>query len=364
MKACPVMLAGLLFWLPPSGAENWRAEVVVDGLTVPTAFAFDQQGRLYLAETGLQHAGMVVPPRLLRLDSSGTVSLVSGELAAPLTDLRWHDGRLLAVQNGAVVSLGEQGPPQPYATSGLTVTAGRFAGPSPAHHDQGESDAHAAHGQRPAVPADRLVQVTESPLGDAIYVLDRGATMRMGEMSHAVPRSGVLWRLVPADAHPALPAGRSAPPAPKPAMAEHHAQMKQMMGGEAAGAERYLAILATDFRFFPNEVTIKPGEQVTLTLINQGHAPHDIALVLPEGERRLPEVIRGGQSGVMRFTAPSQPGRYHFYCPIGDHHDRGMMGYLIAEGQTAHAGHGSAETGAASPQPASAASGGGHGGHH
>ncbi len=43
------------------------------------------------------------------------------------------------------------------------------------------------------------------------------------------------------------------------------------------------------------------------------------------------ETIAPGDSTTFSFTAPTEPGQYTYYCNIGDHRDRGMVGTLTVE---------------------------------
>ena len=42
--------------------------------------------------------------------------------------------------------------------------------------------------------------------------------------------------------------------------------------------------------------------------------------------------IKGGETDVLGFAAPAEPGEYVFYCSVGNHRSRGMEGKLIVTG--------------------------------
>jgi plastocyanin len=100
--------------------------------------------------------------------------------------------------------------------------------------------------------------------------------------------------------------------------------------GIRAGGEA-VRITATDFAYEPNEIRAAPQMPMTITLINRGDSRHSIAFELPAGEPRLEQPIKSGDESQIRFTTPSEPGEYRFYCPVSDHRRRGMTGLLIIE---------------------------------
>ena len=99
--------------------------------------------------------------------------------------------------------------------------------------------------------------------------------------------------------------------------------------GPAAPEGRQIMIVARDMRYEPAEITVRPGEAVRILLQNEGQAPHNIEFKLPDGEKKLPSNLQPFTTGVLTFTAPEEPGRYEFYCPVGDHAEQGMKGTLI-----------------------------------
>lgn len=90
-----------------------------------------------------------------------------------------------------------------------------------------------------------------------------------------------------------------------------------------AGA-RTIDIVATDFAFKPNEITMKVGEAVNLRLVNQGVTVHD--LVAPTLWMWL--IAPVGQSVMSGFKAEQQ-GEYEFFCSVPGHREAGMVGRLV-----------------------------------
>jgi len=81
-----------------------------------------------------------------------------------------------------------------------------------------------------------------------------------------------------------------------------------------------------EFYFKPNEIRVKQGEKVTITLKNAGKMSHDF--VLDEFNVRS-ETINEGTTTV-EFT-PDKKGTFEFYCSVGSHRKMGMKGNLIVE---------------------------------
>jgi uncharacterized cupredoxin-like copper-binding protein len=83
---------------------------------------------------------------------------------------------------------------------------------------------------------------------------------------------------------------------------------------------------ATDFRFAPSDPTVKAG-QVTFDVTNDGQTLHNLAVEGPNGEQELSSDLSPGQSGVLAVDL-SKPGKYEFYCPVGNHKELGMEGTI------------------------------------
>lgn len=90
----------------PSG---YRAEVVVDGLTYPSSVEFGDDGSLFIAESGYVYGDEAAPARILRLSADGRLDIVADQLNGPVTDLLWHDGRLLISHKGTISAIDSGG---------------------------------------------------------------------------------------------------------------------------------------------------------------------------------------------------------------------------------------------------------------
>ena len=79
-----------------------------------------------------------------------------------------------------------------------------------------------------------------------------------------------------------------------------------------------------DFRFVPDTITVRPGQRVRLTLVNDGYYRHSFVFEAANVETRL---LSPGERITVEFTAPSEPGEYMFYC--GPHRGLGMVGKVV-----------------------------------
>lgn len=107
-----------------------------------------------------------------------------------------------------------------------------------------------------------------------------------------------------------------------------------MMGGwgAATGAPPIqgaaeVEVVATEFAFSPNEITVAAGRPINLTLVNEGSVPHDLVVV--EFDLRIE--AGPGRSSTAGF-APSDPGEYSVVCTYPGHAGAGMRATMIVVG--------------------------------
>ncbi|HSJ17982.1 MAG TPA: cupredoxin domain-containing protein [Solirubrobacterales bacterium] len=100
--------------------------------------------------------------------------------------------------------------------------------------------------------------------------------------------------------------------------------------GAAAGAGETVDVTMTDFEFDPKDPTVKPGE-VTFDVVNDGETLHNMEVEGPSGAAELPEDLQPGDSGSFSVDL-GEPGKYRFYCPVGNHEDLGMVGEVTVKG--------------------------------
>ena len=133
--------------------------------------------------------------------------------------------------------------------------------------------------------------------------------------------SAVLWAACSGDSEPA---GPTATPA-------------SAIDGE-------LTVMAFEWGFGPEGIILQQGEEVRITLQNDGAIIHnlkvsglevDVIADMSSGGFSADEgeLLVGADSkdiGTITFV-PLEPGEYAFYCSIGSHRQLGMEGSLIVE---------------------------------
>ena len=94
-----------------------------------------------------------------------------------------------------------------------------------------------------------------------------------------------------------------------------------VLGG---AADLNIDMVSGNFFFEPNTITASPGESIRIEFTeNSGFHTFvidelDLSFSITEGEG-------------LKFTAPTEPGSYAFYCDIGSHRAFGMEGTLIVQ---------------------------------
>lgn len=104
-------------------------------------------------------------------------------------------------------------------------------------------------------------------------------------------------------------------------------------------------VTLTDYKYTPDTITVKAGDEITLNIENDGLVSHMFIIFKlgtdagdkydPEDEKNIywkTEVLPGSSVSV-KFTAPSEPGEYYVTCGLGGHHEVGMVGKLIVVGR-------------------------------
>ncbi|PPK85630.1 hypothetical protein CLV84_2533 [Neolewinella xylanilytica] len=81
--------------------EGYRIEVVADGLTFPTAVAFDGDGTPHVIEAGYSYGEVFLQPKLLRIGADGDTTLVyAGERNGPWNGITFDDGYFYIAEGG------------------------------------------------------------------------------------------------------------------------------------------------------------------------------------------------------------------------------------------------------------------------
>lgn len=98
--------------------------------------------------------------------------------------------------------------------------------------------------------------------------------------------------------------------------------------GGASVAE--VDVKETDFELDPKNPRIAKAGVVTFHVENAGKAPHALEVEGPKGEVET-ETLQPGDSATLKADL-SKAGTYKWYCPVGDHEQRGMVGRVrVAE---------------------------------
>lgn len=83
--------------------EGYRIEPVALGLTFPTGVAFDDQGGIYVVESGYSYGEVWTVPRLLRVTVDGRLELVArGRRNGPWTGVAFHRGDFFVAEGGTM----------------------------------------------------------------------------------------------------------------------------------------------------------------------------------------------------------------------------------------------------------------------
>jgi PQQ system protein len=86
-----------------------------------------------------------------------------------------------------------------------------------------------------------------------------------------------------------------------------------------------------EYLWYPAILILPRGGTLELDITNEDHRPH--AMFAPNnGSRQLLE-LPAYTRGVVRITL-DQPGLYWFGCPVSNHADRGMLGFVIVKGES------------------------------
>jgi plastocyanin len=96
-------------------------------------------------------------------------------------------------------------------------------------------------------------------------------------------------------------------------------------GGSAAAS---FSVSGSEFEYKPPELTVKPGQQVTINFKNTGTVQHTF-IVKDANNFKL--VADPGQTVNGTFTAPTAPGTYQIHCDVAGHTEAGMVGKLIVQ---------------------------------
>ena len=160
------------------------------------------------------------------------------------------------------------------------------------------------------------LDITKLPLGEALIGFVLGAVVLTFVLAFAfTTESGLGDKTVTGSPTP----GATPTPAETPS-------------GTPAGG---IAVSMKDNLFEPAELTVKAGASVTFDLKNEGVAINNMRIAGSDGSYNTgddaasdPNLISGGATGKLDWTAPDQPGQIKFQC---DFHAPAMAGTITVE---------------------------------
>ena len=102
-------------------------------------------------------------------------------------------------------------------------------------------------------------------------------------------------------------------------------------GESTTRAAESIDVSLTDFKIDPANPRIAKAGQVEFRVKNDGGTVHNLEVEGPNGETELPSNLNPGQTGTLKVDL-SAPGKYEWYCPVGEHRDFGMEGEVTVAG--------------------------------
>ena len=98
-------------------------------------------------------------------------------------------------------------------------------------------------------------------------------------------------------------------------------------GPPAKGVVATIEVDLTEFKLDPVNPGVQDAGKVAIEATNAGKFPHAIEVEGPKGDKETDEIAPGKTA---KLTVDlSKPGKYKWYCPIGDHEQRGMTGSIF-----------------------------------
>jgi glucose/arabinose dehydrogenase len=80
--------------------DDYKIEVVAKDLTFPSAITFDDNGNIYVVETGYVYGEIWKEPKLLKLSGDKKVEIVKGSRNGPWTGVQFHNGNFYISEGG------------------------------------------------------------------------------------------------------------------------------------------------------------------------------------------------------------------------------------------------------------------------
>jgi plastocyanin len=118
--------------------------------------------------------------------------------------------------------------------------------------------------------------------------------------------------------------------------------VEESAGGDVDAAGT-ISVKALDFNFEPAEITVEPGAQVTIELVNAGSATHSFTA----DSVNVDITADVGGSALAAFPAPGEDASIEFHCRF---HSQ-MTGTIVVGAGGSGAGSGGSGEGEAEPEP-------------
>ena len=120
---------------------------------------------------------------------------------------------------------------------------------------------------------------------------------------------------------------RGNPPTPAPGVAPGEVEEKTVLPEGEVGSVKEFTVGGIEYSFSPSSINVKAGDQVKITLKNNGSLIHNLII---DGLGIGTRTIVAGQTDIIEFTAPAS-GTYTFFCSVSTHRAAGMEGQLKVE---------------------------------
>lgn len=98
-------------------------------------------------------------------------------------------------------------------------------------------------------------------------------------------------------------------------------------GDDEADVVQTVRVSLVDFALEPPTPRIAATGTVRIEATNDGQAQHSLEVEGPGGEVELENTLDSGESGSLEVDL-NEAGTYEWYCPVGDHRERGMRGTI------------------------------------
>ena len=98
----------------------------------------------------------------------------------------------------------------------------------------------------------------------------------------------------------------------------------------SGAASATVKVTETEYKIDPENPRVAKAGVVDFEVRNTGKVPHALEIEGPGGEVET-DTIAPGKRATLKADL-SRPGTYRWYCPVGDHEERGMTGNVTVAG--------------------------------